>query len=172
MMNTILVKFLQRTGATIFFLGYIPGAPGTVGSIVAAACWWLIHWQWPQLLAPQLYQAHWLTVLGLIAVSIILSSRPRELFNDDDPGQVIVDEFAGQMVTYLFIPFSLPSLLLGFALFRFFDIIKPFPVHSMEEIEGGTGITMDDVVAGVYANLSLNVLIFFYHTIHKALLRA
>jgi phosphatidylglycerophosphatase A len=171
-MNSAIIKFLQKAGATLLFLGYVPFAPGTVGSAVAAGAWWFIHRQWPEFMAPQYYHLHWIAIVGMIMVSILFSSRPMELFRDDDPKHVIIDEFTGQLITYLFIPFSLPALILGFALFRLFDIIKPFPVYCMEEIDGGTGVTMDDVAAGIYANISLTVLIFGYHIIHKALLRS
>lgn len=171
-MISAILKFLQRAGATLFFIGYIPGAPGTIGSAVAAAAWWYLHVRFPSLLMPQYFHVQWFAAIGLVIISIVLSSRPKELFNDDDPKQVIIDEFAGQFLTFLFLPFSFPTLLLGFALFRFFDIIKPFPIYKMEEIEGGTGITMDDIVAGVLANVSLNATIFIYHIIHKALIRS
>jgi phosphatidylglycerophosphatase A len=166
-----LIKWLQKMLASLFFLGYIPGMPGTIGSLVATGVIGLIYWKAPLYLSHQYLQYHWLILACLVALSIILSSRAKEFFGDSDPKQVIIDEFAGQCITFFMIGISWQSLVLGFALFRFFDIVKPYPVYKMEEIEGGTGITMDDVMAGFYANISLAIIIFCYHVIHKALLR-
>jgi phosphatidylglycerophosphatase A len=82
---------------------------------------------------------------------------------------VIIDECAGQFLTFLFVPLTLNTLVLGFLLFRFFDIVKPFPIYKMEELEGGVGITMDDVVAGIFANLSLLAIVAGYHIVKAAL---
>jgi phosphatidylglycerophosphatase A len=69
----------------------------------------------------------------------------------------------------LFIPLSIKTLVLGFFLFRFFDIIKPYPVHTMESLDGGLGIVMDDVAAGVLTNVSLLVILFGYHFVKRLL---
>jgi phosphatidylglycerophosphatase A len=167
----ILLKWFQKALASLFFIGYIPGMPGTLGSLAATAVIGFIYWKAPAFLSPQYLHYHWLILACLVALSIILSSKPKEIFGDSDPKQVIIDEFAGQCITFFMISISWPSLLLGFALFRFFDIIKPFPIYKMEEIEGGVGVTMDDVMAGFFANLSLTAIIFCYHVIHAALLR-
>ena len=69
------------------------------------------------------------------------------------------------MITFLLVPITLRALIAGFILFRFFDIVKPFPIYHMEELEGGVGVTMDDVAAGILANASLLVLLIIYHAI-------
>ena len=116
--------------------------------------------------SPQLW---WIAIVALAALSIVVSSKPNEVFHREDPSQIIIDECAGQLITFFLIPLTLNNLLLGFLLFRFFDIIKPFPIYKMEELEGGIGITMDDVVAGVFANVSLMVIHQAYHIIKAAL---
>jgi len=168
-MHRTILTWLHKAGASVLFAGYCPVASGTVGSAVAVGCVWLANRHAPVLFAPESAPILWVLLIVATGVSIALSSRAKELFGHDDPPQVVVDEFVGQMITFFMIPITLRTLLLGFVLFRFFDIIKPYPVHQMEELEGGVGITMDDVLAGVYANVSLAVVLFVYHGLKAAL---
>ena len=114
-------------------------------------------------------EALWLISLAVVAFAVLVSSRPREVFGEDDPSPVIIDEVAGQLVCFLFVPLTLKTLSLGFFLFRFFDIIKPYPVHNMESLEGGLGIVMDDVAAGVLTNVSILAILFGYHFVKHLL---
>ncbi len=107
----------------------------------------------------------WFGSIILVAISLLLSSRAGSTFGSDDPGPVIIDEVAGQFITFFMVPISLRTLVAGFFLFRFFDIIKPYPVNDMQQLEGSLGITMDDVIAGVYANCSLFFILGLYHLI-------
>jgi phosphatidylglycerophosphatase A len=161
-----IILWAQKAGASLFFLGYFPLMPGTIGSALVAMVLWYSHYHRHILISPQ---AWWISALGLIAVSMLLSSRPRQVFGHEDPKPVIIDECAGQFLTFLFVPLTLNTLVLGFLLFRFFDIVKPFPIYKMEELEGGVGITMDDVVAGIFANLSLLAIVAGYHIVKAAL---
>jgi phosphatidylglycerophosphatase A len=159
-----ILDWAQKMGASVCFLGYFPFMPGTIGSALVAAVLWYSHYH--RHIGPQ---AWWMCAIGLTALSIGLSSRPRQVFGHEDPKPVIIDEIAGQFLTYLFVPLTLNTLILGFLLFRFFDIIKPYPIYKMEELEGGIGITMDDVVAGVFANMSLIAIVWGYHIVKAAL---
>lgn len=78
----------------------------------------------------------------------------------NDPSEIVIDEFVGTLITFLFIPINIKTIILGFLLFRFFDILKPYPIKKIEEIGGSAGIILDDVVAGIYANLMLRFLIY------------
>jgi Phosphatidylglycerophosphatase A and related proteins len=152
--------------ASVLFLGYFPWMPGTIGSALVVAALWYMGFHMHHVFTPV---AWWSLGVGLTAFSMIAASRPREVFHADDPKQVIIDECAGQFITFFFLPLSLNVLVLGFLLFRFFDIVKPYPIYKMEELEGGLGITMDDVVAGVFANISLMAVLFGYHIVKRAL---
>jgi phosphatidylglycerophosphatase A len=152
--------------ASVLFLGYFPWMPGTIGSALVVAALWYMRFHKHFVLTPALW---WIGGVALGGLSLIAASRPREVFHADDPKQVIIDECAGQFITFFLLPLSLNVLILGFLLFRFFDIIKPYPVYKMEELEGGLGITMDDVVAGVFANISLMAVLFGYHMVKRAL---
>ena len=76
---------------------------------------------------------------------------------------------AGQVITFFMSPISIKTLLIGFLLFRFFDIVKPFPIGTMQELDGGVGVTMDDVLAGVFANISLFLILGGYQLIRSYL---
>lgn len=133
--------------ATALGAGYAPLAPGTFGSAVGLILWFVL----PNILWLQL------TVIALVCVAGAWSATAAEQhFNRRDPGQVVVDEVAGMMVTLLVNPLpGIGWIVLAFLLFRAADIVKPFPVNSLERLPGGTGIMADDVMAGVYANLVL-----------------
>ena len=160
------MQFIQKAVASILFLGYFPLMPGTIGSALVVFGLWYLQYHVHAVFSPQQW---WIAIIAFTALSIVVSSRPKEVFHRDDPHQIIIDECAGQLITFFFIPLTLNTLLLGFLLFRFFDIIKPFPIFKMEELEGGLGITMDDVVAGVFANISLMIILQAYHIVKAAL---
>jgi phosphatidylglycerophosphatase A len=168
-MHTKVATWLHKAGASVLFVGYIPFASGTMGSAVAIGAIWVANHYVPVLFAPESLPVLWVVMVAAAGLSIGLAQRAKELFGRDDPPQVVCDEFAGQLITFFMIPITLRTLLLGFVLFRFFDIIKPYPVHTMEELEGGVGITMDDVMAGIYANLCLMATLFVYHAVKAAL---
>ena len=135
--------------ATALGAGYAPLAPGTFGSAVGLLLW---------LALPDI---HWAQVLAIVVTSVVgawSGSVAEEHFDRRDPGQVVVDEVAGMMVTLAFNP--LPSFAwaaAAFVLFRAADIVKPFPVNRLERLPGGIGIMADDLAAGVYANLALRL---------------
>jgi phosphatidylglycerophosphatase A len=154
-----LLNWIQKIGATVFFVGYFPWMPGTIGSALSVAGLWYAQRHVHCNVTPRMW---WVAAVLLTALSMALSSRPKQVFNHDDPKPVIIDECAGQFITFFLIPLTLNTLVLGFLLFRFFDIVKPFPIYKMEELEGGVGITMDDVVAGIFANLTLMSILWGY----------
>ncbi len=151
----------------MLFTGFFPIASGTVGSALTIGMIYAAHQRFPQVFNPQYTVWHWVFLIVAIGISIFLSSDAHRIFGSEDPSPVIIDEWAGQLVTFFLIPISVPTLVLGFVLFRFFDIVKPFPAHTVESIEGGVGITLDDVIAGVYANISLMAMLAGYHYVHN-----
>ncbi len=137
-------------------VGYLPLAPGTWASLATLLPVVAVHWLFP---------LHETIVLGsLVAVltfpAVVFSTRFSRSEGDPDPSKIVIDEILGQMLCLLFIPVSAVSLGAGFLLFRFFDIVKPFPARSSEKLPGGMGIVCDDLIAGVYAGLCLKLLIW------------
>ncbi|MBD3421574.1 MAG: phosphatidylglycerophosphatase A [Chitinivibrionales bacterium] len=162
-MKTFFARWTHRIISSVFFAGYFPFASGTVGSAVTVVALYFVHRSYPHLFDIRYAMFHWIFLVGMVGVSIIFSRHARELYGGDDPGQVVIDEVAGQLFVFFMLPLSWRNLLLGFLLFRFFDIVKPFPANKMEEMDDGVGITMDDVVAGIYANLTLFCIRSGYH---------
>ncbi|MBN2038185.1 MAG: phosphatidylglycerophosphatase A [Chitinispirillaceae bacterium] len=161
-------KWIRKAVASVLFIGYVP-ASGTAASAVTVAALWFADRKTPLFQAPESAMGYWFVVLAMIACSMFFSSRSRELFGKEDSGRIVVDEVAGQLVVFLFVPVTIRTLITGFFLFRFFDIVKPFPVYRMEELDDGVGVTMDDVAAGVLANISLHLLLVVYHAVKSYL---
>ena len=142
-----------------FGVGYLPLVPGTYGSLVGVGIFLLLFTATSAPFALVLIAILIITVSGIWA-----ASRTEELAGRKDPGKVVVDEVAGQMIALLPLTlFSLPSLTLGvivsFILFRLFDIIKPYPAGRFERLKGGFGIMCDDLMAGIYAAVIVSTLI-------------
>lgn len=141
-------SFLIHAFATFGGTGYAPIAPATAASLVFALIWGLVS---PVELPVQL--------ILLVAVTAIAvpTSTWMEVRHGKDPHKVVSDEVAGMLVTYLGVSTGWAGWLAGFVWFRIFDIWKPVPVRQAERLPGGWGITADDLLAGVYANLLLRV---------------
>ncbi len=137
--------------ATGFHSGNIPKCPGTWGSLVALLPWFFMrHLPLP-------------SYLGLVAVIFVsgclLAGSAEKILDQADAGPIVIDEFVGIFITLIAVPQHPAAWILGFLLFRLFDIVKPFPCSWFDQhIHGGFGIMMDDVVAGFYALLSLQIL--------------
>jgi phosphatidylglycerophosphatase A len=102
-----------------------------------------------------------LFLMIMIMVAIWASQLVHRLLQRQDPSEVVIDEVAGFLLTMLWIPLSWGTLLAGFLLFRLFDIWKPWPAGPAEKLHGGLGIVLDDLVAGLYANLGLRIILCF-----------
>src|SRR3972149_4722217 len=141
---------VMRVFATFFYLGYSPIAPGTAGTVGGIILFYLLS-----KFSPFIYISF---LVGFIILSVWVSTKASCIFGESDPKQVVVDEVCGYLVTMFLISPSLRNIILGFFLFRLLDIIKPPPVRSSERLPGGFGIVSDDVVAGIYANIILQVI--------------
>jgi len=132
-----------------FGVGRLPKVPGTFGSLAAAPAVWLM---W--VLGPVIGAIFLVVFLGL---AVRAAGITEQILGQRDPGVIVVDEVAGMLVSLYLLPASWGFLVGGFFLFRLFDITKPFPVRHLERIPGGAGVVLDDVMAGLYANLVLRV---------------
>jgi len=140
--------------ATFFGVGFLKPGPGTYASAITVLCWWSAG----RFIAPA-----WLLPVAVVAsVAITLAGIPpstavaRES-GVEDPGFVVIDEVAGQMIALIGTPLGWKYLLASFILFRGFDIFKPFPLRRLEHLPEGTGIMLDDVGAGIYAVILLQL---------------
>ena len=151
-------------------VGYLPLMPGTYGSMIGIGIYlffaWLVNnismsfgasgWSGGQIAA-------WIHAINLILfllfclLGIWAANRATLLFKNKDPQQAVVDEVIGQLIVFLFVPFGINWIfvLAGFLLFRLFDIWKPYPIDSLQNLPAGIGVCADDILAGVYAGTCL-----------------
>ncbi len=150
--NSPSVSFFTKFIATGLFSGYVPIAPGTAGSFVG-----LLLYMIPGMEAP--------LTLGVVTVVIffagIVASKQMEKTFGEDPSIVVIDEVVGMWISLLFLPKGMWIALLAFLFFRIFDIFKPPPARQLEPLKNGWGIMLDDVVAGVYANIAVQIILYF-----------
>ena len=133
-------------------VGYLPLMPGTFGSLVGVGIFLLL----PRIAIP-------ITILAFTFAGIWAGTRTEELSGRKDPGKIVVDEVAGQLIALfplVFVKWSILTVTVSFILFRFFDIVKPYPANRLQELKGGAGVMFDDLVAGVYAAIIVGVLVY------------
>lgn len=126
---------------TCFKVGYLPLAPGTWGSIFSILLWWVF------IKDLNLYVFGVLIVLFFI-IGIVTSNIIIDELDNNDPSHIVIDELVGQWLALLFLPNGLINIAIAFILFRFFDIIKPWPISLIEKLPKGLGVMSDDLVAG------------------------
>ncbi|HID38644.1 MAG TPA: phosphatidylglycerophosphatase A [Calditrichaeota bacterium] len=134
---------------TVLGSGFAPFAPGTAGSIVAVLLYYL-------LITSRLSLLVLTVVFFFIGVAVSFHLEKNE---GKDAQIIVVDELVGQWIAFLFLPKTLPILITGFILFRLFDIFKPYPINALQKLKGGWGVMSDDVLAGIYANILIQIII-------------
>lgn len=135
-----------------FGSGLSPYAPGTIGTLAAVPIYLLLS-----MLPPMIYL---LATLSSIFLGIYLCGRTSKVLGVHDHGSIVWDEFAGFFITMLFVPANLTTVVIGFCLFRLFDIIKPWPISVIDSrISGGLGVMLDDVIAGLFALVVMQIVL-------------
>lgn len=137
-------------------IGYIKGG-GTIAAAVTCVLIYLL-WQVPA------GHNYWLFLLITIAINVlgIYVGNKVEPYWGKDSYRVVIDEVGGMLVSMLFLPQRLDLLIAGFVLFRFFDMVKPLYIRKMEDLPGGTGVMMDDILAGIYSNILLQLAVLLF----------
>lgn len=148
-------KKLNSFIATSGGIGYLPLAPGTWAAGALAMLWFFVCQKFPDTIIWQVLLACLLFIGGVYFSGKLISDKEK------DPSFVVIDEVAGMAVTLLFIPLAWQNFVVGFILFRFFDILKPLGIKRMEKMRKGWGIMLDDILAGIYSNIALHLLIFY-----------
>jgi phosphatidylglycerophosphatase A len=148
------MKTVMIAVATFFNVGKIPLAPGTWASLITTGILFLLH---PRLssVPVEILALLFITLLGIPA-----AGYAEKHFQKKDPGECVIDEVAGQMICLIFLPHSVGVYLAAFLVFRFFDILKPFPIRQLEKIGGGLGIMADDLLAGLYTLAVIHLFIW------------
>ncbi len=157
---------------TTFGVGYVPVMPASIGSAVAVGIYVLIAFIETNLSATLSAEGFaqgkisaWLHAVNLFLflcfslVGVWAAGVSVEIFQNKDPKQAVVDEVIGQLITFLFIPFtfSWQFLIAGYIFFRIFDIWKPYPINSLQALPAGIGVCADDILAGIYAGVALSI---------------
>jgi phosphatidylglycerophosphatase A len=135
-----------------FGAGFSPWAPGTVGTLTAIPVY-LLFVRIP-------FPLHELTATAFLFLAVAVAGRAQAFWGKKDDRRIVIDEMAGYLVAMLWIEPTLLSVTLGFLLFRLFDITKPWPIRRLEELPGGFGVVLDDILAGVYANLFCRLILW------------
>jgi phosphatidylglycerophosphatase A len=136
------------------YTGYSPFAPGTAGSVVGLIIGYFFcapMWQHEPMMFVLIFAA-------VMFLSCLIAGRAEEIFGEHDSSKIVLDEVLGMIATMFLNPLGWVSLLGGFILFRLFDIIKPFPADLIDrKMPGGPGVMLDDLFAGIYANIILRI---------------
>jgi len=138
--------------ATCGYLGYVPVAPGTFGSAAGLVVFAAVRWSG----SPALELA---VIILLFAVGVWSANAAERHFGGVDPAPVILDEVVGMLITLAFLPVNITGAVVGFLLFRLFDVVKPWPANRLEAVHGGLGVMADDAMAGVYGNVAMRLLV-------------
>lgn len=144
---------MHQLFASCLGIGKVKGG-GTIAAIVFAAIWYLLF-RWVRADNIALLGTSMLTAAG------IWSANEVEAYWGKDSSRVVIDEAAGICISLLFVPVTPVHVLVALLLFRFFDIVKPLFIRRLEKLPGGWGVMLDDVLAGIYSNLVLQILIYY-----------
>jgi len=140
--------------ATGAYLGYAPVASGTFGTLAGVALYPVFEG-----LRQFSLPLYLLSFCGLVAAAIVIADEAEKIFVEKDSGKITIDEVVGYVAATLFVRPSLGVVIASFVLFRFFDVVKVWPASYFDrEVQGGPGVVLDDVISGLYANLTLRVL--------------
>ncbi|MDR1104152.1 MAG: phosphatidylglycerophosphatase A [Endomicrobium sp.] len=146
-MNKIIIFF-----SSVGYLGYIKRAPGTFGSL-AGVLFWIFF-------MPESAIAQLCSLVAIFFISIFFSSLAEDIYKIKDDWRIVIDEVAGMWFSLALLPKNFLFFLLGFLLFRLLDIKKPWIIKSVQDLKGGFGVTIDDVIAGIFANFILQIVNF------------
>jgi len=139
--------------ATGFGVGYSPIVPGTLGTLITIPIYYFLS-----TIQTPIYEV---TLVAFFFLSLWVSEKAEIFFGKKDDPRIVIDEMMGFLITMLWVPKTALFIIIGFFLFRFFDIVKPPPIRLVERAQGGFGVVLDDVVAGVYSNIILQIISYF-----------
>jgi phosphatidylglycerophosphatase A len=143
--------FLVKATGSVFFVGYLPLVPGTFGSILGAVLFYLL-----QGLSGLTY---FLFILGITVLGLATCGRMEKLLNKKDPGCIVIDEVAGMLLALSFMPCDFKIIFLAFLIFRILDTLKPYPAARLQDLPGAVGVMGDDLIAGIYTNIVLQIIL-------------
>lgn len=155
-----------KTAATFFGAGEVEGMPGTIGTVAAIPLYILIAlFQYLPMFKDEngntsliYYNFYFIILILFFAFASYISGEAEKYYKEKDCQKIVIDEVLGYLTTMFLIKFNVITIVLGFILFRIFDIIKIYPINKAQEVEGGVGVVLDDFIAGIFANIILVML--------------
>jgi len=154
--DTVRPRLWASLIATFFGIGYLRPGPGTWGSAATVLLWAASAHFIPQAVHMPFQIA---LIVVVVLIGIPAATEVARAKGNKDPQFVVIDEVAGQLIALIAVPIAWKTLLAGFMVFRVFDILKPPPVRQLEKLPAGTGIVLDDVAAGIYALIVMQLLL-------------
>lgn len=146
MVNSILLQL-----ATFFSIGRIAQAPGTFATLATVPIWYLLAQTGPLI--------YMVVTLLLVGVGVLAAQAYEDQSSQHDSKEIVIDEVVGFLITMTWVPITWQSAVIGFALFRFFDIVKPPPIRQLDQkIQGGFGVMVDDIAAGLISSVIMQLL--------------
>ncbi|MGO9378877.1 MAG: phosphatidylglycerophosphatase A [Dissulfurispiraceae bacterium] len=147
-----ILRSCSKVIATVFFVGFIPFAPGTCGTFASMIFIWA---------AKPSFTWQFIILISTLIVGTKTADVAEKVFDQKDCRHIVVDEFVGYLCSIIFLPLTPTYMVAAFLLFRFFDILKPPPIRMIEKLGGGVGIMFDDVAAGITTNVLLHLIRLF-----------
>jgi phosphatidylglycerophosphatase A len=144
--------FLIKTLSTFFYVGYLPFIPGTFASLAALLLFYLIK---------DTVLLYLTFTFSLLILGFLISGRAERIFNKKDHRSIVIDEVCGMLLSLLFIPYELKFVVIAFFVFRLMDTVKPYPADRLQDLKGSLGVMSDDIVAGIYTNIILQIVARF-----------
>ncbi|MFH0912712.1 MAG: phosphatidylglycerophosphatase A [Candidatus Omnitrophota bacterium] len=145
-------QLIIKALSTVFYIGYLPFIPGTFGSIVGMLLFYLLKGN---------IFLHLSLTLTLIILGFLVSGQAERIFNKKDARFIVIDETSGMLLALICIPYDIRLVIMAFVLFRILDTFKPYPSGRLENLSGSVGIMSDDIIAGIYTNIILQVVLRF-----------
>jgi phosphatidylglycerophosphatase A len=148
------INFIEKLIGSGFYTGYIPFASGTFGSLAGLVIYFIPGFENLHILVP--------AIIVTFVAGIVIGNKFESLYGKD-PAQCTIDEVMGMWISLILIPKGILNALICFFIWRFFDIIKPYPARDLEKLNGGLGVMMDDLVAALYSLVFAHVILFIIH---------
>jgi phosphatidylglycerophosphatase A len=143
-------NLILKTISTFFYVGYLPFFPGTFASIVGLFLFYLIK--------DNIFIYTFVTLL-LMILGFLSAGRAEKIFKRKDANYIVIDEVSGMLLAFIFIPYSIKTVIIAFVLFRILDGLKPYPAGRLQDLKGSLGVMSDDIVAALYTNIILQVVL-------------
>ncbi len=148
------MRRLVKITTSFFYLGHSPFMPGTLGSLAGLFIYFVVK---------DTFLIYAFSLFFLFALGILFSAEAERVYKRKDAEMIVIDEACGMMLAMFLVPYNLWIMILGFVLFRTFDILKPPPAKKIEKFSGAFGIMFDDIIAAIYANFILQITCRIFH---------